>query len=270
MRTDLQKLNQKLLCHTLLLLLLMAVVLFGRCLAPHDPTKTAMILALQPPCAEYPFGTDHLGRCILSRVLAGAPISVLSALIIVFISTLLGTMLGSLSGYLGGLTDKVISQLVITFQAFPSFLLAVSIAGVMGPGIQNGILALVLVSWTSYARLSKSLVSRIKNNNYFHVARLNGASTFQIIVHYILPNIISPIVVTSVQEIGRVILSMSALSFLSLGAAPPLPEWGAMMSEARSNLQLAPWYLLFPGLALLLSVICVNTFGDTLRQKLEH
>ena len=167
------------------------------------------------------------------------------------------------------IAEKFISQIVITFQSFPSFLLAVSVAGVLGSGIRNGILALILVSWTSYARFSKSLVNRVKHENYLHVARLHGAKTHHIVVKYIFPNIISPIIVTSVQEIGTIILSMSALSFLGLGAAAPMPELGSMMSEARKNLQLAPRYLIFPGLILLISVICFNSFGDALRKKTE-
>ena len=254
---------------TIIVVLILGIALLGRYFAPHDPYLTSLSLALQPPTLEYPFGTDHLGRCILSRVLYATPISIFSAVLVVFASTILGTSLGVLSGYLGGIADRVISQIVITFQAFPSFLLAVSVAGVLGSGIRNGILALILVSWTSYARFSKSLVNRIKHENYLHVARLYGAKTRHIVIKYIFPNIISPVIVASDQEIGTVILSMSALSFLGLGAAAPIPELGAMMSEARKNLQIAPWCLIFPGLILLIYVICFNSFGDALREKAE-
>lgn len=264
-----KKIDRLFLTRIIIIILLLCVALLGRYFAPHDPYLTSLSSALQPPSWEYPFGTDHLGRCILSRVLYGAPISIFSAIAVVFASTILGTFLGAISGYLGGVAEKFISQIVITFQAFPSFLLAVSVAGVLGSGIRNGILALILVSWTSYARFSKSLVNRVKHENYLHVARLHGAKTHHIVVKYIFPNIISPIIVTSVQEIGTIILSMSALSFLGLGAAAPMPELGAMMSEARKHLQLAPWYLIFPGLILLISVICFNSFGDALRKKTE-
>ena len=170
-----KKIDRLFLTRTIIIILLLCVALLGRYFAPHDPYLTSLSSALQPPSWEYPFGTDHLGRCILSRVLYGAPISIFSAIAVVFASTILGTFLGAISGYLGGVAEKIISQIVITFQAFPSFLLAVSVAGVLGSGIRNGILALILVSWTSYARFSKSLVNRVKHENYLHVARLHGA-----------------------------------------------------------------------------------------------
>lgn len=263
------KANGSFMIRAIMVIALLSATLFGRYFAPHDPYTTSLSLALQPPTWSFPFGTDHLGRCILSRILYGAPISVFSAVAVVFASTVLGSVIGVISGYLGGIVEKIMSQIVVIFQAFPSFLLSVAVAGVLGPGIQNGILALILVSWTSYARFSKSLVQRIKHENYLYVARLHGAKTPHILSKYIFPNIISPIVVTSAQEIGTIILSMSALSFLGLGAAAPLPEWGAMISEARKSLQTAPWNFVFPGIVVLISVICFNAFGDVLRKKVE-
>ena len=140
-----KKIDRLFLTRTIIIILLLCVALLGRYFAPHDPYLTSLSSALQPPSWEYPFGTDHLGRCILSRVLYGAPISIFSAIAVVFVSTILGTFLGAISGYLGGVAEKFISQIVITFQAFPSFLLAVSVAGVLGSGIRNGIFALILV-----------------------------------------------------------------------------------------------------------------------------
>ena len=253
-------------------IVLSAILLFavsGRFLAPHDPTATSLSAMLLPPCPEYPFGTDHLGRCILSRVLYGAPISIFSSLLIVLFAAVLGTILGTAAGYLGNAWDKAVFRLIITFQAFPSFLLAVAIAGMLGNGLCNGILAMVLVLWTAYARLSRSLTARIRNENYLYAARLYGATTPSLLIKYIFPNTMSVLVVKAAQDVGSTILSLSALSFLGLGAGVSTPEWGTMISDARQCLGQAPWCLFFPGLALFLTVICFNNFGDALRKKLE-
>lgn len=249
--------------------LLLFLILFGRFLAPHDPTVTSLSLMLRPPSLEYPFGTDHLGRCVLSRVLYGAPVSVFSALLVVASAACLGTISGGTAGYFGKAWDRVISQLVVTFQAFPSFLLAVAIVGVLGNGLRNGILAMVLVLWTSYARLSRGLAAGVRSENYLYAARLCGATAPALFAKYIFPNTMSVIAVKAAQDVGNTILSLSALSFLGLGAGVSAPEWGSMMSDARQCLRQAPWCLLFPGLALFITVVCFNHFGDALRKKME-
>lgn len=251
------------------LCVLLLISALGKYLSPYDPTLTSLANVQKPPSLMYPFGTDHLGRCVLSRVLCGASVSVFSALFIVFLAMFIGTFLGMLAGFLGGTTDKVIFRIIVLFQSFPSFLLAVAVAGVLGNGLKNGIIAMVLVLWTSYARISRGLVMEIRNADYIYAAKLMGAPMCALLRKHILANSLSVIVVKAAQDVGNTILSMSALSFLGLGAGSSTPEWGTMMSEARQCLSQAPWCLIFPGAALIITVICFNNFGDALRKKIE-
>lgn len=261
--------DKRLALQEMLLCVLLMVCVFGAFLAPADPTLTSLVEAFRAPSWSHPFGTDHLGRCVLSRVLYGARVSVFSAVVIVVLAAAIGSLLGVLAGYWGGAVDSAIFRLVVLFQTFPSFLLAVAVAGVLGNGLQNGILAMVLVLWTSYARMSRSLVVGIRNSNYVFAARLMGAPSPALLYRHIFPNTIPVLVVKATQDVGNTILSMSALSFLGLGAGSSTPEWGVMISVARQCLDRAPWCLLFPGLALFVAVIIFNGFGDALRRKYE-
>jgi ABC-type dipeptide/oligopeptide/nickel transport system permease subunit len=245
------------------------IVIFGRKIAPHDPYITDVANALIRPSAQYPFGTDNLGRCVFSRVLCGASVSILSALSVTAIIFVFGTAVGVISGYVGGICAEVLTRITTIFQAFPSFLLAVAVAGILGPSALNGIIALSFALWTTYARLSKSLVISITDDPYIKAAKLCGAKTRHIILRHIVPNTISPLVVIAALDVSSVILSMSGLAFLGLGAQRPTTDWGVMMSEARSYLQIAPWILFFPGITLLIVVITFNLFGDQLRAKLD-
>lgn len=254
----------------LAVLVIMAVALLAVYIAPHDPYKTNLSRALLSPCGEYPFGTDHLGRCVLSRVLSGAPVSIFSALAVVLVVAAAGTVIGVVAGYMGGIGDAAIMRVTMVFQAFPYFLLAVAVAGMLGIGLVNGMLSLVAVFWTTYARLGRSLILGIKNENYIKAAKICGAKSHHIIFKYMLPNIASPILVTAVLDISAVILSMAGLSFLGLGAQRPTAEWGAMMSEARNYLQTAPWTVVAPGMALFFVVVSFNLLGDNLRGFLDR
>lgn len=249
------------------IVLLLAV--FGNHLTVNDPYKTDLSQALVAPCAEFPFGTDNLGRCVYSRVMEGASASVFSALIVVGIVFVSGTLLGVLSGYLGGCWDNLIMKITMIFQAFPSFILAVAIAGMLGPGIRNAILSLAIMYWTTYARLARSLVLKVKDETYIRAARMCGAPKRHIILKYILPNIIPPLIITAALDIGNVVLSMAGLSFLGLGAQPPLAEWGIMISNGRSYLQTAPWCIVFPSVALFTVVVLFNLLGDSIRDRLD-
>ena len=236
---------------------------------PHDPYETLLSLAFLPPGTKgYPLGTDNLGRCILCRILEGGRTTLFSSLCVVFVVFLAGTVLGTVSGFAGGKTDAVISRIVTIFQAFPGFVLAVAIAGILGQGLLNGILSLSLVYWTTYARLSRSLVLTLKDAAFVRSARLCGANSAHIIIKYILPELLPPMVITAAADIGMVTLSMAGLSFIGLGPARPTAEWGAMMSESRFCLQTAPWMIIFPGIALFCMVLLFNLFGDFLRDSL--
>ncbi|MGI5984704.1 MAG: ABC transporter permease [Clostridiales bacterium] len=248
--------------------ILSLTLLFGisaKFFSPHDPYKTDLSIALLSPCAEYPFGTDNLGRCILSRVLEGAATSIFSAVFVVLCVSVIGTAVGICAGFFGGTVDKVLMRLTMIVQAFPSYVLAVAIAGMLGTGMKNAVIALVVMYWTIYARLSRSLVMQIRNENYIKVAKLCGAGNGDILLKYILPNVLSPLIVTAALDIAGMMLSMAGLSFLGLGAQPPLVEWGILISNSRNFLQVAPWCLVFPSLFLFLVVVLFNFAGDRLR-----
>ncbi|AOT72482.1 ABC transporter permease [Geosporobacter ferrireducens] len=270
MLAELKKMRVRLAVNSLLVFIIIVIALFAARITPHDPYKTNLAQALLSPCREFPFGTDHLGRCVLSRILSAAPLSIFSALAVVFIVATLGTFIGVISGYMGGIGDAIIMRITMIFQAFPYFLLAVAVAGMLGIGLVNGILSLIVVFWTTYARLGRSLVLGIKNENYIKAAKLCGAKSYHIIFKYMIPNIASPILVTAILDISAVILSMAGLSFLGLGAQRPTAEWGAMMSEGRNYLQTAPWTVAAPGMVLFLVVVSFNLLGDKLREFLDR
>ena len=215
---------------------------------------------------SFPIGTDNLGRCVFCRILAGSRTSIYTALLIVGIVFLVGTLVGILAGFAGGVLDEILMKITLVFQAFPAFVLSIAIAGILGVGLWNGVLALSAVYWTTYARLSRSLVVSMKQENYIYAARMNGVPLYRMITAYILPNMMGSLIVTAAMDIGSVILSMAGLSFLGLGAARPTAEWGAVMSEARDYLQKAPWIIVFNGLALFLVVTVFQLFGDRLSE----
>lgn len=248
---------------------LLIVAATGSFIAQHDPYKTSLSTALKAPCWEYPCGTDNLGRCVFCRILTGAATSIFSALAVVIVVFVIGLFLGILAGYMGGIVDTVIMRITLIFQAFPGFILAISVAAMLGTGLVNGIISLSMVYWTTYARLGRSLVLSIKNATYIKAAKMCGAGKFSIMIKYVFPNVVSPVIVTASLDVGNVILSMAGLSFLGLGAARPTAEWGAMMSEARNFLQTGPWGIIFPGIALFGVVILFNLMGDMICDAID-
>ena len=263
------RMDRKMATVTVLVIFMIAGVHLCRNWLPYDPFKTNMNEAALPPSAQHWFGTDNLGRDVFSRVLQGSQTSLYSALGVVAAVSAAGTILGVIAGYLGGTVDTVIMKLVVIFQAFPSFILAVAVAGMLGTGMLNGMLSLCAVYWTTYAKLARSLVLQMKDVTYIQAAKLCGARNHHIIIRYVIPNVVSSLAVTAALDVGSVILSMAGLSFLGLGAQRPTAEWGVMMSEARNYMQTAPWIILFPGLALFLTVIVFNLFGDCVRDTIE-
>lgn len=260
----------KLISISCLTLFILAGAHFCRYFLPFSPFQTSMSEASQPPSLLHWFGTDNLGRDVFSRVLQGSETSLYAAICVVAVVFVIGTILGVVAGYMGGILDEIIMKIVLVFQAFPSFILAVAVAGMLGAGIGNGILSLCAVYWTTYAKLGRSLVLQMKDATYIRAAKLCGAKSRHIIFRYILPNMVSPLVVTAALDVGNVILSMAGLSFLGLGAQRPTAEWGVMMSEARNYMQTAPWIIFFPGLALFVVVIVFNLLGDIIRDVLDQ
>lgn len=249
---------------------LFLIAVTARWLAPNDPYLVNMKNAFIRPCKEFPCGTDDLGRCILSRVLCGATTTLLTALAVVVCVFIIGTGIGMIAGFCGGVTDSVLMKLTSVFQAFPDFILAVAVAGIMGSGLLNGMLSIIAVYWTHYARISRSLVLQIREENYVKSAKICGASTFQIIMRHVLPNIFPSMLTTAALDISGSILYLAGLSFLGLGVKKPSVEWGLMLNEARSYMQLYPWMIIFPGIALLITVILFNLFSDCIRDLLDH
>jgi len=236
-------------------------------LAPHDAEHVNLMAAKLAPGGEYLLGTDALGRCIWSRLLAGASSSIFASLIIVLLSMGIGCILGMVSGFAGGRVDSVIMRIVDIFMAFPGIVLSIAVAGMLGPGIKNGILALAATGWPQYARLIRSYVLSICQENYVKAARLNGQSGISILFRHVFPNAIRPMVVTGTLHLSGAMLSISGLSFLGLSSSSA--EWGSMLSEGRSLMQQCPWIVLYPALAIFLTTILFNLLGDSVRDVLD-
>lgn len=252
-----------------ILIFFILAALFAGYIAPHDPEKANLELRLKEPCREYPFGTDHLGRCILSRIIFGARVSLLVGLLVVSSSFILGLAIGTLSGYYGGWLDEMVMRIVDAFLAFPSLLLALGIAGLFGAGFMNLVIALITVDWAGYARLARGSVMTVKEQDYIKAAKGLGAGDMHVILRHVIPNIISPLIVMATIGMGYVILSAAGLSFLGFGVQPPTPEWGSMLSEGKTYIRSVPYIMIFPGIAIMLTVMAFNYLGDELRDLLD-
>lgn len=248
-----------------IVLLVLLTAAFGPLAAPHDPIQQNLELRLCGPSRDYPLGTDELGRCLLSRILAGARLSIVTGLVVVAIAAPFGTALGALAGYAGGKTDTVIMRLVDMMLAFPALVLAIVIAGVMEPGPTGPLLALAVVHWIAYARLARGSVLSIKEQPYVEATRALGIGTSRTVFRHILPNAISPLIVMATFGLGHMILAAAALNFLGLGAQPPTPEWGAMLNRGREFMRTTPRLMTLPGLAIMIAVLGFNLLGDALR-----
>lgn len=261
--------NRNILIGLSIISVLIFIAAFAPIVAPHDPTEVNSKVRLQPPSKEYPFGTDHMGRCILSRIVFGARISLLVGVAVISGSLLIGIVLGTLSGYFGGIADDLIMRLVDGFLAIPSMFLALALAGTLGPGLFNLMMALIAVEWTSYARVVRGSILSVKEQEFVEATRGLGASDLYILVHHILPNIISPVIVIATLGIGYAILAAAGLSFLGFGVQPPTPEWGSMLDDGRLFMRKAPYIMIFPGLAIMITVLAFNFLGDGLRDEMD-
>ena len=261
--------KRRLLFYILLTLGLVFIMAFGEKISPYDPYKNNLYAIDVAPCAEHWMGTDALGRDILSRVLTGARSSLSATFIVVVVTGLLGTTVGVAAGYFGGALDQVLQKVLLVFQSFPGQILAIAVAGVLGAGTHNAVLALIVIGWMESARLSRSLTMRLKSSVYISAARLCGCSSGYIIVHHILPNIGKMMVVSVMLSLAETMMEISGLAFLGLSSKPPYPEWGFMINEGRKVLMTTPWQALMPGLAVLISVIILNRLGDSIQDYME-
>lgn len=257
--------KKKLIFFGILCVLLLLFSVFSEYLTPYDPYAQDLSIAKQSPSAQHLLGTDRYGRDMLSRVIVGSRASIYSTLLLVVIITVVGTIIGIVCGLSGKVLDTVLMRIADIFLAFPGLVFALAIAGVLGGGLHNAIIALAAVSWPKFARLARSQTLALKETAFIEASKLSGTGTFKMVFKHIIPNIIGTILVTSVLDIGTMMMELAGLSFLGLGAKPPIAEWGSMMSDARSMLATQPWIVLAPGIAIFISVMIFNLFGDTLR-----
>ena len=245
------------------------LALFAPLLSPVDPIKQNIPASLTPPSADFWLGTDKLGRDILSRILYGTRISLTVGLAVVFGAGSFGVVVGLVAGYLGGWVDEVIMRITDIFFAFPSLILAMSIAGALGPSLVNALIAVGVVSWPIYARLIRGQVIILREQEFVVAAQSIGAPAPRIILRHLLPNTLVPLLVQASFDMGGVILSVAGLSFIGFGAQPPTPEWGVMISEGRNYITTQWWLTAMPAAAILLLVAAFNLVGDGLRDLLD-
>lgn len=249
--------------------ILLLVTIFADKIVPYDPYAQNLTKSMLPPSSEHWMGTDRYGRDMFSRVVVGAQTSIFSTLALVGVISIFGTVVGTLCGYYGGAMDSVVMRISDVCLAFPGLVFALAIAALLGGGVSNAVIALAVISWPKYARVARSQTLALKNSDFVAAARLSGDSSMQMIVRHILPNILGPILVTAMLDIGTMMMELAGLSFLGLGAQPPTAEWGNMMSGGRSMLQTYPWLVLSPGFAIFLTVVIFNLLGDTVRDYMD-
>jgi len=261
--------NKLVLTAVIVLALLLTAAVIGPLFVPYDPLATDLDSLRQPPSGSHLLGTDSKGRDILSRIVHGARISLTVGITASLFSLCIGTLAGLVAGYFSGKVDMVLSQVFDIFLAFPSLLLAIGISAVMPPGLASAMLAITIVSWAGFARLVRGLTLSLKEQTYVEASRAIGATTGRILFRHILPNALPLLLVAGSLRVGGFILLEAALSFLGLGVQPPTPTWGSMISLNRMYINSAPWMVIFPGLAISITVISFNILGDFLRDKLD-
>ncbi len=252
-----------------LVFIMSAAAILAPWLAPYDPTALHLDAILLAPCAEFPLGTDQLGRDVLSRLLYGGRISLWVGFVAVGISISIGLLLGLISGYFGGLVDEMIMRGVDIMLCFPSFFLILAIIAFLEPNLTNIMIVIGFTSWMGVARLVRAETLTLRERDFVSAARLCGASNKRILGVHILPNALSPVLVSATLGIAGAILIESSLSFLGLGVQPPIPSWGNMLLEGKNVLEIAPWMSLYPGLSILITVLGYNLLGESLRDILD-
>ncbi|MFD1912168.1 ABC transporter permease [Halodurantibacterium flavum] len=257
------------------LLLFVLVALFGPLITPHDPLRGSLRARLLPPVWQeggswdHLFGTDRLGRDILSRIIAGARISLTVCVLVIAIAGTIGTAVGTIAGYFGGWADRVLMRLVDLALSLPVILLALLLGAISGPSFANIIIVISLTLWSQYARMARGETLKIRNEDYVDLARTSGLSDLRIILRHILPNIAPALIVIATLQVGIVIVLEASLSFLGVGVPPPAPSWGSMVAEGRSYIASAWWLCMIPGMAILITVMAVNLLGDALTDRIN-
>ncbi len=245
------------------------IALFAPWIAPHDYRFQDRGRAMEAPTADYPLGTDRVGRCVLSRIIHGARISLTVGMVSVGIGASLGLLIGSISGYMGGWVDRIIMGLVDVVWSFPTMLLAIALTAILQPGLQSVIIALGLVSWPEYARIIRSQFLAVKQKEFVEAARSVGASDFRIIRKHLIPNSIAPIIVVGTLGMATAVLVEATFSYLGLGAQPPLPSWGSILSMGKDFIYHQPLMSIAPGVAIMIMVLGFNLLGDAIRDVMD-
>lgn len=253
----------------IIVLFFILLAIFGPLIAKEGINEQVMADRLQPPSADYWLGTDDFGRDILSRIIHGAKISLWVGFFSVIGSVIVGSILGIVAGYYGRWVDTIISRFFDIMLAFPSILLAIAIVAVLGPSLQNALIAIAIINVPNFGRLIRSKVLSIKEDEYITAAKAIGMKDVRILFSHILPNSMAPVIVQGTLAIATAILEAAALGFLGLGAQAPMPEWGKMLADSKNYLQSAPWTMIFPGIAIMLTVLGFNLMGDGLRDAMD-
>ncbi|TWH51663.1 ABC transporter permease [Sporomusa sp. KB1] len=243
--------------------------IFAPVLSPHDPYSVDLNQKLLKPCTEFPLGTDHLGRCVLSRLIYGIRTSLSTAILATVLMLMIGVPLGIMAGYLGGWLDNAIMRLADIASTFPSSLLALAVVGVLGPSIVNIMIVFIVLWWAPFARIVRSMVIKLKEKEFVMAAIAAGSSRTSVILRHITLNVISPVIVLATLRIAAVIMHVAGFSFIGLGSQPPIADWGVMLSDSRQYLTSQPLMLLWPGLAIMLVVFAFNVFGEGLNDVLS-
>lgn len=264
-----KKQNLQLIFAVVLLSVILLSNLLAPCLAPYDPTVPDMSVSLQGPSFAHPLGTDFLGRDMLSRVLYGGRASILVALAATVLSMTFGMLLGVIGGYFGGALDWSITALANIFQGLPGTCLMIAIAGVLGPGVPNMLLALVLTSWAGFSRIVRTETLRMREEAYVEGLRSLGSGPGRLLWRHIVPNMLPNVIVLFTTRVGRCVLSIASLSYLGLGIRPPTPDWSVMINDARLNYRSAPHLIIVPGMCIFLLLLAINLLGDALRDRLD-
>ncbi len=259
----------KLIIISILAILVVLITASSNLLPINDPYETNNAAIRMAPCAKYPFGTDNLGRCVFARVIYGGRITIASTFFLVFVSFVIGTFIGMISGYFGGKIDKINMRIADILLAFPQMVVAIAVAGILNGGLKGAMISLGITMWVSFARLSRSHTMSLKNEAYVQNALLFGKSDLYILWVHIFPNLIQSVFTNALNQVGMTMIGISGLSFLGLGVVPPNAEWGSMISEAKAYIQIAPWGVIYPSIATLVTIIIFNYLGDAVMEYME-
>ena len=252
-----------------ILTLSLVVVAYTFLVLKYDPSLVNLTERLLPMSFEHPLGTDHLGRDVLTRLLLGSQLTVGYGLLALLVAVVIGVPFGVLAGFKGGIIDRIFMRIADAFLSFPDTVVAIVLSGLLGAGIENLLLAIVVVKWVNYARLVRSTVLTERQKDYIMIAKINGLRTGRIMTKHLFPHIIGNVLVLASLDLGKIILLISSLSYIGLGAQPPAPEWGAMLNDARPHFQSNPSLMIYPGIMIVFVVLLSNLLGDYLRDKFD-